>query len=244
MELKTIVEMAVTLRAGVGIAALAAAAAPSDRDVSVGGSSKGWISVRSRSPRTVDVKSIVVAKRSAFQARAAGDGAEVDVEVKSDAAVLPSGEWPENFSLLNFQDLLEHYKPVLFKEEAQPGSFLCDVMSKKIYTATPEQKLLEVNHFFDEISGLPVVNQDLQCVGVLSKKDRNKATKGELTTVNDVMSSPAITLSADKTVSDAAVLMLKNKIHRIPIVNSTNQVVGIVTRTDIFSALEGGVSGV
>jgi CBS domain-containing protein len=54
------------------------------------------------------------------------------------------------------------------------------------------------------------------------------------------MTSPAITLSAEKTVSDAAVLMLKNKIHRIPIVNESNQVVGMVTRTDIFTALEGG----
>lgn len=78
--------------------------------------------------------------------------------------------------------------------------------------------------------------------------------------VKDVMSSPAITLSAEKTVSgtfhsktleacwlskisqsinfdfmltvnrlidaDAAVLMLKNKVHRIPVVNDQQQVVG------------------
>jgi CBS domain-containing protein len=44
--------------------------------------------------------------------------------------------------------------------------------------------------------------------------------------VCNVMSTPAITLSAEKTVSDAAVLMLKNKIHRIPIVNESNQLVG------------------
>jgi predicted transcriptional regulator len=39
-------------------------------------------------------------------------------------------------------------------------------------------------------------------------------------------------------IADAAVLMLKNKIHRIPIVNESNQLVGIVTRTDIFTAME------
>eukprot|EP00250_Pteridium_aquilinum_P008758 c18189_g1_i2 orf=168-875(+) len=154
-------------------------------------------------------------------------------------AVLPSGEWPENFSILNFEDLSKHYESVLFKEEAQPSTFLADVMSKTIYTARPDQRLEEIDHFFSKISGLPVINANLECIGVLSKKDKAKASNGLNSKVEEVMSSPAITLSADKTVSDAAVLMLKNKIHRIPIVNGSRQVVGIVTRTDIFSALEG-----
>lgn len=112
-------------------------------------------------------------------------------------------------------------------------------MSKTIFTASPEQALEEIDHYFADITGVPVVDSDHRCVGVLSKKDRTKASSLKAK-VKEVMSSPAITLPADKIVSDAAVLMLKNKIHRIPIVNDSNQVVGIVTRTDIFSALEGG----
>ncbi|KAK9138135.1 hypothetical protein Sjap_008729 [Stephania japonica] len=86
--------------------------------------------------------------------------------------------------------------------------------------------------------------------------------------VKDIMSSPAVVLTPDKTVLDAAILMLKEKFHRIPIVNEEGQIVGIccatscevnvrvsqsfiaqlksvniltgiVTRTDIFKALEG-----
>ncbi|OAY66508.1 Uncharacterized protein ACMD2_22450, partial [Ananas comosus] len=56
--------------------------------------------------------------------------------------------------------------------------------------------------------------------------------------VGEVMSSPAITLPADKTVLDAAALMLKRKVHRIPILDKQQHVVGIVTRTDVFRALE------
>lgn len=113
-------------------------------------------------------------------------------------------------------------------------------MSKLMYIAFPDQSLEEVDCHFAEISGLPVVDTDHRCVGVLSKTDRSKASDLK-TKVKEVMSSPAITLSADRTVSDAAVLMLKHKIHRIPVINSQAQVVGIVTRTDIFTALEGGV---
>lgn len=43
---------------------------------------------------------------------------EVDVKgagVSGD--ILPSGEWPENFSMLNYEDLSKHYEPDLFKPE-------------------------------------------------------------------------------------------------------------------------------
>lgn len=167
---------------------------------------------------------------------ASGDGAEVKVEAPEEVL---SGEWPGNFSMLNFEDLSSFLEPMIFKAEAQPSAFLGDVMSKTIRTATAEQLLEEIDYHFASISGLPVTDKDLKCIGVISKKDIAKAPKGLKSSVCEVMSAPAITLSAEKTVLDAAVLMLKTKIHRIPIVNDEGQVVGIVTRTDIFNALEG-----
>jgi len=167
---------------------------------------------------------------------ASGDAAEVHVETPEEVL---SGEWPGNFSMLNYEDLSSYLEPVIFKEEAQPSAFLGDVMSRTIRTATAEQLLEEIDYHFAIISGLPVTDKDLKCIGVISKKDKEKSPKGLKSTVGEVMSSPAITLSAEKTVLDAAVLMLKNKIHRIPIVNDGGQVVGIVTRSDIFNALEG-----
>jgi len=49
-------------------------------------------------------------------------------------------------------------------------------MSKTIVTASPEQALEEIDHHFADISGLPVVDSEHRCVGVLSKKDRKKAS--------------------------------------------------------------------
>eukprot|EP00246_Nothoceros_aenigmaticus_P007418 TRINITY_DN21198_c0_g1_i1.p1 TRINITY_DN21198_c0_g1~~TRINITY_DN21198_c0_g1_i1.p1 ORF type:complete len:235 (-),score=20.34 TRINITY_DN21198_c0_g1_i1:581-1285(-) len=190
------------------------------------------------------VQTLVCSRRnSSWKVYAAGDGVEVGVKAEEEEGTfLPSGEWPENFSILNFEDLCAHYEPVIFKAEAQPSAYLADVMSKLIYTVRAENLLEEVDHFFAEISGLPVIDKDLKCVGVLSRKDKTRAPNGLKSKVGDVMTTPALTLSADKTVQDAAILMLKNKIHRIPVVNDANQVVGIVTRTDIFTALGGGSS--
>ncbi|XP_038974354.1 uncharacterized protein LOC103723298 isoform X1 [Phoenix dactylifera] len=158
-----------------------------------------------------------------------------------------SGEWPENFSLLSYDDLRAYLDTQIISEQMKPTALLGEVMSTQIRTATADQTLEEIDHHFEVVSGLPVIDAELKCIGVVSKQDRAKASHGFLwfsicmskSKVGEVMSSPAITLSPDKTVLDAAALMLKMKIHRIPILNEKQQqVVGMVTRTDIFQALE------
>lgn len=72
-------------------------------------------------------------------------------------------------------------------------------------------------------------------VGVLSKKDLQRA--GNSATVKDIMSTPPIAAKPTNKVADAACLMLKHKVHRIPIVDDNAKLVGMVTRTDIFTAL-------
>lgn len=171
-------------------------------------------------------------------ASADGNATDIADTGTEDHGILPSGEWPENFSLLNYEDLSAHYHPIVFKDEAPPGKVLGEIMSTKVWYATVEDTLESVKHHFDSVTGLPVIDSEQKVVGVISKKDCAKSSSGLQGRVSEVMSSPAITLSADHTVQDAAVLMLKNKVHRIPVVNDNSQLVGMVTRTDIFSALE------
>ncbi|XP_020588871.1 uncharacterized protein LOC110030484 [Phalaenopsis equestris] len=149
-----------------------------------------------------------------------------------------SGEWPENFSLLSYDDLRAYLETQITNERMKPSALLGEVMSTTIRTATPDQTLEEVDHYFEVVSGLPVIDENLRCIGVVSKKDKAKASKGLKSKVGEVMSSPALTLSPDKTVLDAAALMLKKKVHRIPILDEKHHVIGIVTRTDVFQALE------
>ncbi|WVZ83754.1 hypothetical protein U9M48_030867 [Paspalum notatum var. saurae] len=110
-----------------------------------------------------------------------------------------------------------------------PGARLLDVMSRPVQVATPGQRLAEVDAFFaaHQYSGLPVVDEEEgRCVGVVSEKDKAKAPNGMESTVGEVMSSPAITLTPEKIVLEAAALMLKEKVHRIPVVNEQNIVIG------------------
>ncbi|RRT68229.1 hypothetical protein B296_00001695 [Ensete ventricosum] len=120
-----------------------------------------------------------------------------------------SGEWPENMSLINYDDLRAYLETQIISHkvsiflssfllvssfggcrwlpstcfpvvstQTKPSAKLGTVMSTEIRTARPEQTLEEINHKFEVVSGLPVVDDELRCIGVVSKKDKARASNG------------------------------------------------------------------
>jgi CBS domain-containing protein len=74
-----------------------------------------------------------------------------------------------------------------------------------------------------------VTEEDIACKVVA------KDLKPSTVHVNDIMSTPLITVSADKTVGDAARMMIKHKVRRLPIIDGHNKVIGIVTVRDLLA---------
>lgn len=116
------------------------------------------------------------------------------------------------------------------------------------------------------ISGLPVVDQNGKLVGVISETDlmwresgvtppayimlldsviylENPARydrdlhKALGQTVGEVMSSNPMTISPDKSLQEAARLMHERGVHRLPVLDANEQVVGVLTRGDIVRAM-------
>lgn len=116
------------------------------------------------------------------------------------------------------------------------------------------------------ISGLPVVDDGGKLVGIISETDlmwqetgvtppayimfldsviylKNPATyerdlhKALGQTVGEVMSKNPITISPEKTLKEAATVMHDRSVHRLPVLDSTGQVIGILTRGDIIRAM-------
>ena len=116
------------------------------------------------------------------------------------------------------------------------------------------------------ISGLPVVDDAGKLVGIISETDlmwqetgvtppayimfldsviylQNPATyerdlhKALGQTVGEVMSKNSITVSPDKTLREAAKLMQEHNVHRLPVLDSEGQVIGILTRGDVIRAM-------
>jgi len=134
-----------------------------------------------------------------------------------------------------------------------------DTMTTKLVTTTPDASLKDAARAMAEnhISGLPVVDAEGLVIGVLSEadiiaKEVDDTPRGSVLqrflegppvddrfyarTVGDAMSSPALTITGDRPVAQAASTMLAEGINRLPVVDAKGLLVGLVTRGDLVRA--------
>lgn len=135
-----------------------------------------------------------------------------------------------------------------------------DVMKTAVMTVDPETPLKNAARILTEfgISGLPVVDADGAVVGVVSETDilfkelgarrrrarladalsaarRSRRRKTGAETAGEAMTSPAVTISSDASVADAARVMLERRVNRLPVIRG-DRLIGIVTRADLVRA--------
>jgi predicted transcriptional regulator len=134
-----------------------------------------------------------------------------------------------------------------------------ELMTKHVYTVTPDTSLKEVGKMLKEkkISGVPVINDDGVLVGIVtltdmlrilsriyewkqmekeeSQRDLSVMFEDEKSNakVKDIMTKDIVTLSEDDTIDDIMKLMFENKIHTIP-VTKDNKLIGIIGKRDLI----------
>ena len=115
-----------------------------------------------------------------------------------------------------------------------------DMMSSPVITVPSNMPLTKVIDmmYSSKHLGFPVVERDT-LVGMVTLVDVNRTSPidREAMQVKDVMTRNIITLPPSASVIDALRIMSIRNIGRIPIVND-NQIIGIVTRTDILKVTE------
>lgn len=141
---------------------------------------------------------------------------------------------------------------------------VADLMTRDPITVHPETPLNDAIKILAErrISGLPVINQQGQLVGVLSEADlmwqetgvtlpahimildsviylENPAKyerdlhKALGQTVGEVMSNEIVTITPEKSLRKAAQTLHERKVPRLLVVDGTGALIGILTRGDI-----------
>lgn len=114
-------------------------------------------------------------------------------------------------------------------KHAKVGFLMTDeVISVVGRTPSDDVAALLVDH---DISGVPVVDGDERVIGVISRTDL--LIRDHLT-ARDVMTEPAVTVHADQTVTEAARLITRRGVTRLPVVDEEDRLVGIVTRRDLL----------
>jgi CBS domain-containing protein len=132
---------------------------------------------------------------------------------------------------------------------------LRDIMTKDVLTIAPDVSIREAAEIFssERLGGAPVVQLG-RIVGMLSASDlldfiaalpvephevRGGTDRGilELHTVEEAMTrAPVRSLGPDESVSLAAEVMKRERLHRLPIVEH-DRLVGIISTVDLVTAL-------
>lgn len=135
-----------------------------------------------------------------------------------------------------------------------------DVMTADVVTVHPETPYKQVVELLTKhrVSGLPVVDRMGVVVGVVSEADllhkeefaaaddesrplletrrrRIARDKARGDTAGELMSTPAITVSPYVRVAEAARIISKRGVKRLPVVDDRGRLVGIVTRADLLT---------
>ena len=118
---------------------------------------------------------------------------------------------------------------------------LRDIMNRKLTTtgigATVAKAAKAMCH--DQVGSVIILDHN-KPIGIVTEEDIACKVvaldlKPSKVHVNDIMSTPLITVSADKTAGDAAHMMVKHKVRRLPIVDEHQEVIGIVTVRDLLA---------
>ena len=131
---------------------------------------------------------------------------------------------------------------------------VADVMTRDVVAVGPDEDFKTVAKLMHlhEVSALPVVDHDGKLVGIVSEsdllaKERERGANRPLLglrwsednlaaarTAGDVMTSPAICIAPDASIPEAARLMYREAVKRLPVIDQKGDLLGIVSRADLL----------
>ena len=147
-------------------------------------------------------------------------------------------------------DLTKYYAKVF------GGNYLVkNFMSKKVVTCRRTDSLKFASSLMNknQVSRLVVTDEDGYPVGLISTntllthsdyftkgktrtRDYLLPINGEKLTVKDLLTDDLLTINEEEDLAVAASIMIKNKVGGIPVVDSNQNLIGIVSKTDIVRA--------
>src|ERR1700682_972701 len=132
------------------------------------------------------------------------------------------------------------------------------VMTSRVHVASPNAPFKLLVRLIEEnrVSAIPIVDQEGMPLGIVSESDlllkerlpelessrdlfhvrkrSHDRAKAEGTVASEVMTSPAITVASDTSLSEAARLMQEGNVRRLIVVDERGRIAGIVSRSDLL----------
>ncbi|MFE2013694.1 CBS domain-containing protein [Streptomyces sp. NPDC059491] len=115
---------------------------------------------------------------------------------------------------------------------------VADLMTPAAVAVQRGTSFKEIARLLDEygITAVPVVDDDNRPVGVVSEADllRRHSAKGGPSTAEAMMSSPVVTARPSWTAVEAARLMERQRVKRLPVVDAEGRLIGVLSRSDLL----------
>ena len=112
-----------------------------------------------------------------------------------------------------------------------------DYMSGKPIAVSPKTSVKSAFESLKKykIRQLPVVHIE-KVVGIVTDRDLREALSRSKTKVEEIMTSDPLTVVDEAPIEKAALLLRDNKVNALPIVSRENELIGIITVTDVLDA--------
>lgn len=118
-----------------------------------------------------------------------------------------------------------------------------DIMNTNVVSVKKDTPIFEAVELLVEydISGLPVVEDDMTLAGILSEKDvvdlfYEESDEAENKKVSDYMTDPAVHFEENSSLVNICDFLLKNLFRRIP-VTSGGKLIGIISIKDVLNSV-------
>ncbi|NUL01912.1 CBS domain-containing protein [Streptomyces lunaelactis] len=115
---------------------------------------------------------------------------------------------------------------------------VADLMSPTAVSVQRGTPFKEIARLLDEygITAVPVTDDEERPVGVVSEADllRRQTSRGTSSVAEGLMSSPAVVAQPGWSAVRAARVMEKNRIKRLPVVDDSGRLVGVISRSDLL----------
>ncbi|MGG2460983.1 CBS domain-containing protein [Streptomyces sp. RGM 3693] len=114
---------------------------------------------------------------------------------------------------------------------------VADLMTPNAVTVQRGTLFREIARLLDEydITAVPVVDDEGRPVGVVSEADllRRQLSKAGAATAGAIMTSPAVVARPEWSVVEAARTMEHRRVKRLPVVDDTGRLIGVISRSDL-----------
>jgi len=127
----------------------------------------------------------------------------------------------------------EQVKQIKIVKRAESGIVLNPITLSATATSMEAKKMMQDHN----IGGIPILDSNKKLVGIITKRDlrfQKKLTQS----VSKVMTRELITTHQSTSLKEAENILQKNRIEKLPIIDDSNYLIGLITYRDIMKLKE------